>query len=163
MTASKKHRRRIIRFYNRNEPYFEFTNFEVRPIVVGGLLWPSSEHYFQAQKFAGTWLEEFIRLEAREPRDAFRLGRCFPARPDWDVADAASGLSEKDRAMSRAVRAKFLQHNDLREMLIGTGDAVLVEHTANDSYWGDGGDGRGRNMLGIILTVVRESLRLRKK
>jgi predicted NAD-dependent protein-ADP-ribosyltransferase YbiA (DUF1768 family) len=39
------------------------------------------------------------------------------------------------------------------------GDALLVEHTRKDSYWGEGGDGRGRNMLGQILSGVREELR----
>jgi N-glycosidase YbiA len=33
--------------------------------------------------------------------------------------------------------------------------AQLVEHTANDSYWGDGGDGSGRNRLGALLEQVR--------
>ena len=35
----------------------------------------------------------------------------------------------------------------------------FVEHTENDSYWGDGGDGSGKNMLGQILMDVRELLR----
>jgi predicted NAD-dependent protein-ADP-ribosyltransferase YbiA (DUF1768 family) len=48
---------------------------------------------------------------------------------------------------------------DLREVLLGTGDAVLVEHTENDSYRGDGGDGRGRNVLGRIFMRVRAKLR----
>ena len=29
----------------------------------------------------------------------------------------------------------------------------------NDSYWADGGDGKGRNQLGKILMQVREELR----
>ncbi len=38
-------------------------------------------------------------------------------------------------------------------------DAELVEHTANDAYWGDGGDGNGKNRLGSLLMKVREELR----
>ena len=34
----------------------------------------------------------------------------------------------------------------------------IVEHTKNDAYWGDGGDGSGRNMLGRILMEVRRRL-----
>jgi N-glycosidase YbiA len=45
-------------------------------------------------------------------------------------------------------------------LLFSSGDSKLVEHTENDDYWGDGGDGSGKNMLGRILTQVRESLRL---
>ena len=57
--------------------------------------------------------------------------------------------------MLTALRAKFEQHAALRELLLGTGDAQLVEHTTNDHYWADGGDGSGRNMLGELLMRVR--------
>jgi predicted NAD-dependent protein-ADP-ribosyltransferase YbiA (DUF1768 family) len=46
-----------------------------------------------------------------------------------------------------------------RSVRLGTGDARLVEHTANDSYWADGGDGSGLNRLGEVLMSVREELR----
>lgn len=48
---------------------------------------------------------------------------------------------------------------DLTRLLLATGDAKLVEHTEQDDYWGDGGDGSGKNMLGRILMEVREELR----
>jgi predicted NAD-dependent protein-ADP-ribosyltransferase YbiA (DUF1768 family) len=44
-------------------------------------------------------------------------------------------------------------------VLLGTEDAMLVEHTANDNFWADGGDGGGQNWLGRILMEVREELR----
>ncbi|HEY6175907.1 MAG TPA: NADAR domain-containing protein [Kofleriaceae bacterium] len=37
--------------------------------------------------------------------------------------------------------------------------ATLIEHTENDDFWGDGGDGSGRNELGRILMAVRQRLR----
>ncbi|MFC2585604.1 MAG: NADAR domain-containing protein, partial [Corynebacterium matruchotii] len=43
--------------------------------------------------------------------------------------------------------------------LLSTGDAYLIEHTKNDSYWADGGDGSGKNRLGEVLMAVRDSLR----
>jgi len=46
----------------------------------------------------------------------------------------------------------------LRETLLATGDSTIVEHTKNDAYWGDGGDGTGKNRLGEILMLVRELL-----
>ena len=57
-----------------------------------------------------------------------------------------------------AVKAKFTQHIELSNLLISTGNAYIVEHTQNDSYWADGGDGSGKNMLGIILMKVRDEL-----
>ena len=61
--------------------------------------------------------------------------------------------------MYEAVLAKFTQHADLREPLLATGDAKVVEHTENDAYWGDGGDGSGKNSLGQVLMRVREQPR----
>ena len=84
---------------------------------------------------------------------AARMGRSRkrPLRPDWEEV--------KDDIMRQAVLAKFSQHADLEALLLGTGDAQLIEHTKNDRYWGDGGDGRGKNMLGKILMEVREKMR----
>jgi ribA/ribD-fused uncharacterized protein len=141
-----------INFYSVNAEYGFFSNFSPHPIRLDGKTWPTSEHYFQAQKFVGTPDEEDVRL-AKSPMIAARMGRSRkrPLRKDWE--------SVKDSIMHEAVLAKFSQHADLREMLLGTGDAKIVEHTENDSYWGDGGDGSGRNMLGQILMRVREELR----
>ncbi|EPX57578.1 hypothetical protein D187_004911 [Cystobacter fuscus DSM 2262] len=65
----------------------------------------------------------------------------------------------KVAVMRDALRAKFTQHPEMRELRLGTGDAKLVEHTENDDYWGDGGDGRGKNMLGRLLMQPRDELR----
>jgi N-glycosidase YbiA len=142
----------VIRFYSTKDDYGCFSNFACSPITLKGKTWPTAEHYFQAQKFAGTEYEEAVR-QAKSPMIAARLGRSRkqPLRPDWEGV--------KDAVMSEAVLAKFMQHADLRAVLLGTGDALLVEHTANDSYWGDGGDGHGKNKLGQILMSVRDELR----
>ncbi len=117
-----------------------------------GRTWPTSEHFFQVQKFTGTPDEEEVR-QAKSPMVAARMGRRRkrPLRKDRE--------SVKDSIMHKAVLAKFSQHADLREILLGTGDARIVEHTENDAYWDDGGDGSGRNKLGQILMQVREGLR----
>lgn len=142
-----------ILFYRANEvPYGPFSNFDTKhPITIDGVVWPTTEHYFQAQKFTGTQYAEQIRL-APKPRDAAAMGRSreHPLRPDWETV--------KDDIMRDAVRAKFTQHQDMKALLLSTGDAELVEHTTNDSYWADGGDGTGKNMLGKILMEIRSEL-----
>jgi len=142
----------VIHFYSVSDAYGCFSNFSPHPIVLKGKTWPTSEHYFQAQKFVGAPDEEDVR-RAESPMVAARMGRSRkrPLRRDWE--------SVKDAVMSEAVLAKFTQHDDLRETLLATGDATIVEHTENDAYWGDGGDGSGKNRLGQILMRVREALR----
>jgi ribA/ribD-fused uncharacterized protein len=141
-----------IRFYRIREPYGEFSNFSPHPIELKGRTWPTSEHYFQAQKFAGTEHEEAVRL-AKSPMIAARMGRSRerPLRPDWESA--------KEDIMREALHAKFTQHPDLRSLLLHTGDAEIIEHTRNDNYWGDGGDGSGKNRLGEMLMELRTKLK----
>jgi len=57
--------------------------------------------------------------------------------------------------MRKGLRLKFSQNPHLLELLLSTGNRLLVEHTVNDNYWGDGGDGSGKNRLGHILMEVR--------
>jgi len=114
-----------ILFYRVNEPYGEFSNFSLHPIKVNGKRWPTSEHFFQAQKFVGSKHEEEIR-QANSPMIAARLGRSrkAPLRRDWEAV--------KENVMRQALRAKFTQHEDLKQLLLNTGEAVLVEHTTNE-------------------------------
>lgn len=141
-----------INFYLVDDEYGAFSNFAPYPIELDGKVWPTTEHYFQAQKFIGSEHAEEIRA-VDSPMTAARMGRdrARPLRPDWE--------NVKDDVMRRALRAKFTQHSMLRDMLLATGDAVIVEHTKNDAYWGDGGDGTGRNMLGRMLVELRTSMR----
>ena len=144
-----------IKFYNRYEPYYEFTNFYQCNVFLDDKLWPTTEHYFQAQKFVGTpYFDKIRRLPT--PRDAFQLSR-DPVVARWRRGDWES---VKDDIMLRALRAKFSASCSvqLRDKLRGTGDKELVEHTSNDSYWGDGGDGTGKNKLGKLLMRVRSEL-----
>ena len=142
----------VINFYSTAGEYGCFSNFSRHAVHLKGTRWPTSEHYFQAQKFAGTPFADLVRA-ARDPMAAKRLGgrKDWPLRPDWERV--------KDDIMRGALVAKFTAHADIRATLLDTGDAQLVERTKNDSYWGDGGDGSGRNRLGHLLMSVRDELR----
>ncbi len=141
----------VIHFYSVVDVYGEFSNFAPFPLRIDGALWRTSEHYFQAQKFKERKLRERIR-RAKTPGEAARMGRSRknPLRRDWESA--------KLNVMRKAVRAKFEQHRDLAALLVQTDDATIIEHTPNDAYWGDGGDGSGQNWLGRILMDVRGEL-----
>ncbi|MBM7783738.1 NADAR family protein [Tenggerimyces flavus] len=143
----------VIHFYRPTDPWGELSNFAPYPLLIDAVEWPTSEHLFQASKFADTPYAEEIR-RAPNPMEAARLGRDHTRgmRRDW--------YGVRDAVMKKALLAKFTQHGDLRALLLSTGDALLVEHTKNDRYWGDGGDGSGRNRLGLLLMEVREQLRV---
>ena len=115
-----------ITFYSdREQTYGCFSNFSKHGFTLDGNYWPTSEHYFQAQKFAGTPHADEVRL-ARAPKIAAEMGRDRrrPLRPDWEQV--------KDDVMRRAVLAKFETHADIREILLGTGDEEIVENAPGD-------------------------------
>lgn len=141
-----------IRFYKKTDPYGRFGNMYAAPFTADGHVWRTSEHYFQAQKFpANPDYQERIRLTA-SPMIAKRLGssRSVPLRTDWD--------SYRLVAMKRALTEKFTQNKDLKDLLLGTKDAPLVEASPKDSFWGAGPKGDGRNWLGRLLMEVRTEL-----
>lgn len=140
-----------IKFYSTQDEYGEFSNFALYPIKLKKKNWPTSEHYFQAQKFLDTQYREKIR-KATSPMLAARLGRTRKVRirRDWERV--------RNSVMFDAIQAKFTQHAGLQQLLLSTDDRKLIEHTDADDYWGDGGGG-GSNMLGEILMQVRMQLR----
>ncbi|MER6198781.1 NADAR family protein [Streptomyces sp. NPDC001586] len=141
-----------IYFYGADEvPYGCFSNFSDHGFDLDGVWWPTSEHYFQAQKFKGTRHADLIR-RARTPLRAAELGRdaSTPLRRDWERV--------KDDAMRRAVETKFRAHADIRAILLSTRDEEIVEDTTTDHYWGRGRTGNGKNMLGRILVRTRSRL-----
>jgi adenylate cyclase len=141
-----------IRFFSKSDRYREFSNFAPYPIEVDGVLWPTVEHYYQAQKFADPELRERARQMPKAAAvKGFARKHQAKIRPDWDRI--------KDTVMDRALRAKFAQHRDLRALLLGTGDEVIAETAPKDYYWGIGEDGTGQNKLGEMLMRLRAELR----
>ncbi len=141
-----------IYFYSTQGEYGCFSNFSRHGFELDGKYWKTSEHYFQAQKFAGTPYEEQVRL-ASTPKQAAQLGRRrdFPLRSDWETT--------KDEIMRRAVQRKFETHAAIRDILLNTGDQEIIENAPGDYYWGCGKDGSGENRLGKVLMAVRANLR----
>lgn len=141
----------VINFYSSRAEYGYMSNFANYEVKIYGKVFKTSEHAYQSQKYKGTHWESKVR-NANGPMEAANIGRdkAGPLREDWD--------SVKDNVMREVVEAKFRQHQELAKQLLETGDAKLVEHTSKDSYWADGGNGNGKNMLGIILMEVRNKL-----
>ena len=142
-----------IEFYSKIPAYREFSNFFPSAFDLDGKRWPTTEHYFQAQKFTATpEYQEEIRL-AKTPEKAKNLGgsREKPIRADWDQV--------REDVMKKALKAKFTQNADLKALLLSTGNRPLVEANPTDSYWGYGRTKKGKNRMGILLQQLRDELR----
>ncbi len=73
-----------------------------------------------------------------------------------------TGTVTEARVLREQVQMEpFHQHASLAALLVSTGDASLLERSDSDGSWGDGEDGRGRNMLGLLLMELRLELRER--
>lgn len=143
-----------------------FSQWFVAPFVVDGIVYPTAEHWMMAQKaflFHDPQVAAKI-IAASTPGEAKKLGREVRGFDDirWN------------RKRTEIVRTgnfhKFSQHLVLRNFLLNTGDAVLVEASPVDAIWGIGlppdhadvyhpWDWRGLNLLGFALMEVRELLR----
>ena len=141
-----------ISFYSKSPEYGWLSNFSEHGFTLEGVRWPSVEHFYQAQKYAGAETQDRIR-KADTPRKARKAGqdRSLVPRPDWDAV--------KEVVMRKAVSAKFAQNWGLRELLVATGDQELMHESASDLFWGRSQDRVGDNRLGTIIMEVRQALR----
>lgn len=146
-----------IRFYRASEtPFGAFSNLHRREIVFEGEVFATSEHAYQAGKARKPAVRKWL-MEAPSPS---LLAMAAHGLYYWDVAPGWSA-TKFDR-MRAVLRVKFTQHPDLRDLLLSTGDARLVETATIDNevnrLWGVV-NGVGRNMLGVLLMELRAELR----
>ncbi len=91
-----------INFYSVNDEYGCFSNFAPYPIRLDGKNWPTTEHYFQAQKFEDSTHQEAIRT-TKSPMIAARMGRDRKKklRRDWESVK----VSIMTEAVPRQIRS----------------------------------------------------------
>ncbi|MEW6601603.1 MAG: NADAR family protein [Nitrospirota bacterium] len=137
-----------IYFFGPESEYGYLSNFSDHGIEMDGRYWRTVEHYYQAQKFIAGNIQEGIR-SAKGPDKAKMIARNYKEHINvhWDDI--------KDEVMFTAVLKKFQTHEDLRALLVATGDNELVENSPGDFYWGCGWNRTGQNKLGKILMKVR--------
>lgn len=146
-----------IRFYRASEkPYGGFSNLYRREIEFEGERFATSEHAYQAGKPRKKAVRDWL-LSAPSPA---LLAMAAHGLYYWDVVPGWS-TGKFDR-MRGVLHAKFEQHPDLRNLLLATGDARLVESATVDNevnrLWGEV-NGVGKNMLGVLLMELRAKLR----
>ena len=129
--------------------YRWLSNFHYAEVFFEGRKYPSTEHAYQAAKTLDPEQRLMIK-NCKTCGQAKRLGQDVTLRQDWE--------SVKLDVMRAVVWYKFANHDDLKKLLLATGDEHLVEgNTWQDYFWGVCG-GRGQNHLGRILMDVRKQL-----
>lgn len=129
------------------DDYAFLSNMYETHVFYNGAHYNNSEAAFQAQKNP----EEALKFIGVSGYMAKKLGKKVALRPDWDEV--------KLQIMYEIVSAKFSQNETLKQKLIDTGNATLIEgNTWNDRFWGVC-NGEGENHLGKLLMRVRLELK----
>jgi N-glycosidase YbiA len=111
-----------------------------------GVVWKSTEHYYQAMKTVNMEQRAVI-WAAPTARDTKKLGKSVTLRVNWN--------NIKEEVMMTALLLKFQPGTEMGQKLLDTMPHELCEWAPWDPYWGLGKDGKGKNRLGVLLTVVR--------
>jgi N-glycosidase YbiA len=149
----------VVKFHDVHEvPLGCLSVLSPHTIVVRHQQYPSVHHFFLCQRFAGSPVEDEIR-NATSLWEVDKLVKRAESmgiqREDWDRI--------KTDVMLLGNYYKFKQNSDAQTILLQTGNKTVVDHTATDAFWGDGGDGSGKNLMGIVLMAVRKRLLLDEK
>jgi len=146
----------ICEFKGKNE---FLSNFAPSDICYGEHVYPTAEHLFQALKTFDLQRRENIR-QSLSPGIAKKKGQRVILRPHWETL--------RNRIMKIVVQAKFDQNLDLRQKLLVTFPATLVEGNYwHDNCWGNClcdkcGQIEGQNRLGKILMRIRNNYERKK-
>jgi ribA/ribD-fused uncharacterized protein len=157
--------RRTDRFTFFFRPEAPFSQWYPARFELGGHIFNCAEQYMMYGKallFGDAEIAAEI-LEAASPKQHKALGRKVRhfAEPAWKA--------QREQIVADGSRAKFTQNPELRQALLDTAGTELVEASPFDRIWGIGlaaGDRRaddpsqwrGQNLLGKILTRLRDEL-----
>lgn len=151
--------------FDGSQPFEALSNFYIgKPIRIRefGDRFMTGEHAFAALKAFrdGQKTEEYRDIrDARSPGEAKYLGQKCRLRQDWEAV--------KYDVMMAVLRAKFTLDREEGNILLTTGDALLIEGTFwDDEVWGVAlGNvespfvAPGRNWLGTMLMARRAELK----
>ena len=132
--------------------YDVLNNFSANAVEIDGILYPTSEHAYQATKCTDPKGKEEIR-SARSPLLAKEVSneKYKDAKdPNWKINKLA--------VMESILRAKLDQHQEVRDALIKSGNEEIAEDSPVDRFWGRGKDGNGENQLGKLWMKLRSEL-----
>ncbi|WP_342051247.1 MULTISPECIES: NADAR family protein [unclassified Cupriavidus] len=150
-------------------PFFQgtsvFSNWYKAAFVVDGTMFNCVEQYmmYRKAKLFGDEGAAVAVLSSSDPARQKALGRKVSGFDD------ATWIENRESIVRTGVLAKFSQNPSIRDALLATAGTELVEASPYDRVWGVGLGAtdprikdrrlwRGENLLGKILTDVREAL-----
>lgn len=141
-----------IRFYRSNGQHGFLSNLFKRTMFFEERFFSCSEEAYQYGKPKDKAVAEWLILAPRPHLCAAAAHSllAFDIVPNWNEIKV-------DR-MRKVLKAKFTQHRDFALLLKETGDAILVEESNTDAFWGIGKKGNGKNMLGVLLMELRQEI-----
>lgn len=125
--------------------------FSAHEVEIDGVTYKTAEHAYQALRMVSEAQAE-VRI-ATSPLEAWRIAQRLKKENMLD-----EGI-DKDELMEKIFRAKLLQHPDIEEILLESGDRELLKIYDTDYYWGTGADGSGQNKMGKLWMKLRNELR----
>jgi ribA/ribD-fused uncharacterized protein len=127
-----------------------FSNYSLHPINIHDMgIFPTAEAAFNAYKDKNN--KEYIlkQQEAKTPSISKKIGQKCIATENWKL--------EKNNIMKNILLLKLDQHPIIKENLLNTGFRPIIDNNKFDEYWGIGQNGKGQNILGIIITDIRNN------
>ena len=126
------------------------SNFYDAPVLLDGVLYPTTEHAYQAAKCLDDAERGRMLAANLTPGQCKRWGRSVKIREDWEQV--------KIPIMYMLLRQKFKPGSVLAAKLLATYPQELVEgNTWSDTFWGVC-KGVGKNHLGDLLEKIRFDL-----
>jgi ribA/ribD-fused uncharacterized protein len=125
--------------------------FSAHEIEIDGVVYKTAEHAYQSLRMVLEAREQI--MQARSPMEAWRHAQVAKEKGNVD------SLCNKDQLMEKIFRAKLTQHDDIREILLESGDRELLKVYPADYYWGTGADGTGENKMGKLWMKLRDELK----
>lgn len=156
----------VVFFHLPNEPYGFLSNWYMSSFDLEGVHYSSMEQYIMYHKcmLFGDQATAKKVLLTDDPSEQQKLGKLCSGYINGVWAGARQAIA------MRGLLAKFSQNTDLREQLINTNDAYLVECAHSDKIWAcsirlneserfDAAKWTGQNILGFALMNVREIIK----
>ena len=156
----------VICFHNPEEENGVFSNWYLSDFEVDGVKYTSLEQYMMHQK-ALRFHDDEIAKEIMSTTDVAVIKGLGRKVRNFD-GSYWNGVRQV--VVYNGLLAKFSQNEELKRILLETGDELMAECSVSDQIWGNGismYDTRrfrpiewtGQNLMGYNLMLVREELR----